>query len=173
MTEEEEDRITSLRELEEVVAISLLELDGDPGTESGMTTLEEEVFLTEEEDFAEDELYGSPPLRFEDDSFTSLRGVEDDEAIFLLLLEGRFPLEVGMTEEEDEDETYSSLFEEVPLSPPQANKEAQSAMLATTKTQLFKNDNLKSLINAPTTGKIYIFPIRWISPNTKTLTPTT
>ena len=40
---------------------------------------------------------------------------EDDEAIFLLLLEGRFPLEVGMTEEEDEDEKYSSLFEEVPL----------------------------------------------------------
>jgi hypothetical protein len=114
--------------------------------------------LTEEGDFAEDELYGSPPLRFEDDSFTSLRGVEDDEAIFLLLLEGRFPLEVGMTEEEDEDETYSSLFEEVPLSPPQANKEAQSAMLATTKTQLFKNDNLKSLINTPTTGKIYNFP---------------
>ena len=165
MTEEEddsikeEDSIMSLRELEEFVAISLLELDGDPGTESGMTTLEDEVFLTEEEDFAEDELYGSPPLRFEDDSFTSLRGVEDDEAIFLLLLEGRFPLEVGMTEEEDEDETYSSLFEEVPLSPPQANKEAQSAMLATTKTQLFKNDNLKSLINAPTTGKIYNFPI--------------
>ena len=129
MTEEEddsikeEDSITSLRELEEFVAISLLELDGDPGTESGMTTLEEEVFLTEEE--------------------------------------------------EDEDETYSSLFEEVPLSPPQANKEAQSAMLATTKTQLFKNDNLKSLINTPTTGKIYIFPIKWTFLNTKTLTPTT
>ena len=92
---------------------------------------------------------------------------------FLLLLEGRFPLEVGMTEEENEDETYSSLFEEVPLSPPQANKEAQSEMLATTKMQLFKNDNLKSLINTPTTGKIYNFPIKWISPNTKTLTPTT
>jgi hypothetical protein len=106
-----------------------------------MTTLEEEVFLTEEEEAFEElllVLQASP---------------------FLLLLEGRFPLEVGMTEEEDEDETYSSLFEEVPLSPPQANKEAQSAMLATTKTQLFKNDNLKSLINAPTTGKIYNFPI--------------
>ena len=135
---------------------------------------------------------------FEDDCFTSWRGVEDDEAIlrlllllvmpagacpelverepaspFLLLLEGRFPLEVGMTEEEDEDEIYSSLFEEVPLSPPQANKEAQSEMLATTKMQLFKNDNLKSLINTPTTGKIYNFPIKWIFLNTKTLTPTT
>jgi hypothetical protein len=146
MTEEEddsikeEDCITSLRELEEFVAISLLELDGDPGTESGMTTLEEEVFLTEEEEAFEELLLVLPA------------------SPFLLLLEGRFPLEVGMTEEEDEDETYSSLFEEVPLSPPQANKEAQSAMLATTKTQLFKNDNLKSLINAPTTGKIYIFP---------------
>ena len=162
MTEEEDcllllDPIASLQDDDDALfendeAIPLLELDGDPGTESGMTTLEDE-------DFAEDELYGSPPLRFEDDSFTSLRGVEDDEAIFLLLLEGRFPLEVGMTEEEDEDETYSSLFEEVPLSPPQANKEAQIAMLATTKMQLFKNDNLKSLINAPTTGKIYNFPI--------------
>jgi hypothetical protein len=146
MTEEEddsikeEDSITSLRELEEFVAISLLELDGDPGTESGMTTLEDEVFLTEEEAFEELLLVlpASP---------------------FLLLLEGRFPLEVEMTEEEDEDETYSSSFEDVPLSPPQANKEAQSAMLATTKMQLFKNDNLKSLINTPTTGKIYNFPI--------------
>ena len=147
MTEEEddsikeEDCITSLRELEEFVAISLLELDGDPGTESGMTTLEEEVFLTEEEEAFEELLLVLPA------------------SPFLLLLEGRFPLEVGMTEEEDEDETYSSLFEEVPLSPPQANREAQSAMLATTKTQLFKNDNLKSLINTPTTGKIYNFPI--------------
>lgn len=146
MTEEEddsikeEDCITSLRELEEFVAISLLELDGDPGTESGMTTLEEEVFLTEEEEAFEELLLVLPA------------------SPFLLLLEGRFPLEVGMTEEENEDETYSSLFEEVPLSPPQANKEAQSAMLATTKMQLFKNDNLKSLINTPTTGKIYNFP---------------
>lgn len=136
----EEDCFTSWRGVEELVAISLLELDGDPGTESGMTTLEDEVFLTEEEAFEELLLVlpASP---------------------FLLLLEGRFPLEVGMTEEDDEDETYSSSFEEVPLSPPQANKEAQSAMLATTKTQLFKNDNLKSLINTPTTGKIYNFPI--------------
>ena len=134
----------------------LLLLEGRFPLEAGMTDEEEEeVFLTEEEEAFEELLLVLPA------------------SPFLLLLEGRFPLEVGMTEEEDEDETYSSLFEEVPLSPPQANKEAQSAMLATTKMQLFKNDNLKSLINTPTTGKIYIFPIRWISPNTKTLTPTT
>jgi len=48
-----------------------------------------------------------------------LRGVEDDEAIFLLLLEGRFALEAGMTDEEEEDDILSS-FTEVPLSPPQA-----------------------------------------------------
>ena len=115
-----------------------------------MTTLEDEVFLTEEEDRL---LLLDPivPSELQDDDKALF---EDDEAIFLLLLEGRFPLEVGMTEEEDEDETYSSLFEDVPLSPPQANKEAQSAILATTKMQLFKNDNLKSLINTPTTGKI-------------------
>jgi hypothetical protein len=151
MTEEEDcllllDPIASLQDdddalFEEDEAIPLLELDGDPGTESGMTTLEDEVFLTEEEEAFEELLLVLPA------------------SPFLLLLEGRFPLEVGMTEEEDEDETYSSLFEEVPLSPPQANKEAQSAMLATTKMQLFKNDNLKSLINTPTTGKIYNFPI--------------
>lgn len=165
MTEEEDcllllDPIASLQDDDEALfeddeAIPLLELDGDPGTESGMTTLEEEVFLTEEEEAFEELLLVLPA------------------SPFLLLLEGRFPLEVGMTEEEDEDETYSSLFEDVPLSPPQANKEAQSAMLATTKMQLFKNDNLKSLINTPTTGKIYIFPIKWIFLNTKTLTPTT
>lgn len=151
MTEEEDcllllDPIASLQDdddalFEDDEAIPLLELDGDPGTESGMTTLEEEVFLTEEEEAFEELLLVLPA------------------SPFLLLLEGRFPLEAGMTEEEDEDETYSSLFEEVPLSPPQANKEAQSAMLATTKMQLFKNDNLKSLINTPTTGKIYNFPI--------------
>ena len=56
---------------------------------------------------------------FEDDDFTSLRGVEEDEAIFLLLLERRFPLEAGMTDEEEEDDTLSS-FANVPLSPPQA-----------------------------------------------------
>jgi hypothetical protein len=55
----------------------------------------------------------------EEDDFTSLRGVEDDEAIFLLLLERRFPLEAGMTDEEEEDDTLSS-FADVPLSPPQA-----------------------------------------------------
>jgi hypothetical protein len=151
MTEEEDcllllDPIASLQDdddalFEDDEAFPLLELDGDPGTESGMTTLEEEGFLTEEEEAFEELLLVLPA------------------SPFLLLLEGRFPLEVGMTEEEDEDETYSSLFEEVPLSPPQANKEAQSAMLATTKMQLFKNDNLKSLINTPTTGKIYNFPI--------------
>jgi hypothetical protein len=58
-----------------------------------------------------------------------LRGVEDRacheldevEAIFLLLLEGRFPLEAGMTDEEEEDDTLSS-FTEVLLSPPQATR---------------------------------------------------
>ena len=40
---------------------------------------------------------------------------------FLLLLEGRFPLEAGMTDEEEEDDTLSS-FTEVPLSPPQATR---------------------------------------------------
>ena len=75
----------------------------DPSLLLRMTEDEEETVLAEEDDF------------------TSLRGVEDDEAIFLLLLEGRFPLEAGMTDEEEEDDTLSS-FADVPLSPPQATR---------------------------------------------------
>jgi hypothetical protein len=94
--------------------------------------------MTEDEDCL---LLLDPSLRFEDDDkalfedddFTSLRGVEDDEAIFLLLLEGRFPLEAGMTEEEetfseDDDDFSTSSFAEVPLSPPQAARATDRIM---------------------------------------------
>ena len=116
-----------MRELEELVAISLL-LEEDCLLLLLRMTEEEETVLTEDDEaIFWLELDGSPSLRFEDDDkalfedddFTSLRGVEDDEAIFLLLLEGRFALEAGMTDEEDEDDTLSS-FADVPLSPPQA-----------------------------------------------------
>jgi len=105
-----------LRELEELVAISLL-LEEDCLLLLLRMTEEEETVLTEDEEaIFWLELDGSPSLRFEDDDKALF---EDDEAIFLLLLERRFPLEAGMTDEEEEDDTLSS-FADVPLSPPQA-----------------------------------------------------
>ena len=80
---------------------------------------EEEVAFADEEDTFEELLLVMP-----DGACPEL-----DEWVpaspFLLLLEGRFPLEAGMTEEEetfseDDDDFSTSSFAEVPLSPPQA-----------------------------------------------------
>ena len=92
--------------------------------------------MTEDEDCL---LLLDPSLRFEDDeTFEELLLVMPDGACpeldewvpaspFLLLLEGQFPLEAGMTDEEEDDDILSS-FTEVPLSPPQAARATERIM---------------------------------------------
>jgi hypothetical protein len=81
--------------------------------------------LDEEDKFAEllimadEELYGSPPLRFEDDEFV----MEDiDSPSFLLLLDP-----IASVQDDNEE---SSSFEDVPLSPPQAMRAKERARIA-------------------------------------------
>jgi hypothetical protein len=60
----------------------------------------------------------------EEETFEELLLVMPDSvpaSPFLLLLERRFPLEAGMTDEEEEDDTLSS-FADVPLSSPHATR---------------------------------------------------
>ena len=90
--------------------------------DTAFTDDEEETALTDEEDVAftdeDDETFEELLLVMPDGACPEL-----DEWVpaspFLLLLEGRFPLEAGMTDEEEDDDILSS-FTEVPLSPPQA-----------------------------------------------------
>jgi hypothetical protein len=104
--------------------------------DTAFTDDEEETALTDEEDvaFADDE----------EETFEELLLVMPDGACpeldewvpaspFLLLLEGRFPLEAGMTEEEetfseDDDDFSTSSFADVPLSPPQAARATERIM---------------------------------------------
>ena len=101
----------------------------DPSLLLRTTEEDEETALTEDEEevaFADDE----------EETFDELLLVMPDSvpaSPFLLLLEGRFALEAGMTEEEetfseDDDDFSTSSFADVPLSPPQAARATDRIM---------------------------------------------
>ena len=90
----------------------------------------------------------------EEETFEKLLLVMPDSvpaSPFLLLLEGRFPLEAGMTEEEetfseDDDDFSTSSFADVPLSSPQAARATDRIMDAI---MLFLKFLILNLVHIP------------------------